>query len=98
MKFAREYRIVGPLLRRHRAGLAAGMVFLVLTNFFTFMAPWILKSAVDGLQKMLDFQRLLFYCGLIMGAALLQGVFRFALRRILIGISRDMISPVRMVE
>ena len=88
MTFTENYRTVLPLLRRYRGGLAAGFLFLVLTNFFTFFAPWILKLAVDELQAALAPARLLLFCGLLLGAALLQGICRFAMRRILIGISR----------
>jgi ATP-binding cassette subfamily B protein len=89
MKFTDNYRTVWPLVRKYRAGLAAGMFFLVLTNIFTFLGPWILKAAIDELQTLIQMRRLLLYCGLIIGSALLQGVFRFAMRRTIIGISRD---------
>jgi ATP-binding cassette subfamily B protein len=89
MKFVENYRTVAPLVAEHRRGLAAGLVFLLLTNVFTFVSPWILKIAVDDLQAGIEGGRLLIYCGLIVGAALLQGVFRFAMRLFIIGISRD---------
>jgi len=89
MRFIENYRTVWPLMAEHRRGLATGLGFLVLTNVFTFVAPWILKIAIDDLQAGIDVSRLLTYCGFIVAAACLQGVFRFAMRLYIIGISRD---------
>jgi ATP-binding cassette subfamily B protein len=88
MKFIEGYRVVRPLLNRYRRSLAAGMVFLLLTNLFTFLTPWVLKVAVDDLQAAMAVPRLLLYCSIILAAALLQGFCRYAMRRILIGTSR----------
>lgn len=88
MKIAESYRTVLPLFEGHHRGLILGMIFLVLTNVFTFLSPWILKVAIDDLQVSIGVSRLLTYCGLILVAALLQGFFRFAMRSRIIGISR----------
>jgi len=82
---------------RYRRGIAAGILFLVLTNIFTFVLPWILKIAVDDLQGTIEKRQLLIYCGLILAAALFQGLFRFAMRRILIGISRNVEYHLRNI-
>jgi ATP-binding cassette subfamily B protein len=89
MKLADNYRTVLPLLADRSRRLAAGMLFLLLTNLFTFAVPWILKKAVDDLQSGIQVRRLLFFCALIVTAAFLQGSFRFLMRRIIIGLSRD---------
>jgi ATP-binding cassette subfamily B multidrug efflux pump len=88
MMLVENYRAIWPLVARYRRSLAAGLVFLVLTNVFTFLSPWILKAAIDDLQATIALPRLFLYCGLILGAALLQGYFRFAMRRTLISMSR----------
>ncbi len=97
MRFIENYRTVLPLMGRHRRGIAAGILFLVLTNIFTFVSPWILKAAVDDLQASIEKQKLLIYCALILAAALFQGLFRFAMRRILIGISRNVEYRLRNI-
>lgn len=97
MRFVENYRTVLPLMGRYRRGIAAGILFLVLTNIFTFVLPWILKIAVDDLQGTIEKRQLLIYCGLILAAALFQGLFRFAMRRILIGISRNVEYHLRNI-
>jgi len=80
-------------LRREFAGegraLALGGVFLLASSGFTFAVPWVMKLAIDDLRGGLSPGRLLAYAGLIVGAALLQGGFRFGMRWLLIGVSRQ---------
>jgi ATP-binding cassette subfamily B protein len=85
-----NFRPLGPHLREERRGLLLGALFLGLTSLFTFVAPWFMKLAVDELRTHLRPARLLAYCGIILGAAAVQGVCRFAMRWYLIGISRQL--------
>jgi ATP-binding cassette subfamily B protein len=61
---------------------------VVLTNAITLSGPWILKYAIDDLNAAVTRQKLIFYAALLLGVAIASGVTRFAMRRILIGISR----------
>jgi len=74
--------------RQYRWSILAGFVFLLLTNMVSLAAPWILKNAIDSLNPSLAPQTLLFYAALIVGVTVIQGVFRFLTRLILIGTSR----------
>ncbi len=57
--------------------------------------PWVLKYVVDGLKQALNREKLLFYAGLILGLSIVEGFFRFWMRKILIGVSRDIEYDLR---
>lgn len=88
-RFVENYSTLWPLLRRERRGFVRGAIFLALTSLLSFVTPWVLKVAVDDLKTHLRVATLLLSCGLIVGAAALQGLCRFAMRWYLIGISRE---------
>ncbi len=87
-KRRRALRTVLGYLARYRRGLAIGAVCLVLNDAFMLVRPWVLKLAVDDLGRGIDPARLGTYALLIVGVAAASGVFRFFMRRIIIGISR----------
>jgi ATP-binding cassette subfamily B protein len=63
------------------------MVFL--TNVAAVLSPWVLKEAVNSFQTgSLNPQQVLFFAIMLVGINLFEGIFRFLMRRILIGISR----------
>src|SRR5262249_14437862 len=63
--------------------------------FFWVAVPLIISAAIDDLQQSLSTSKLLFYAGLLLGAALCKGFFLFWTRMILIGISRDVEYDLR---
>ncbi len=84
-----------PYLLRYRAGLSAGFAMVVLTIAASMMAPWVLKYVVDDLQADFASEKLPLYAGFILGIAGIEGFFRFWMRKILIGISRDIEFDLR---
>ena len=84
-----------PYLLRHRRRLAVGSVFLVLATGIQLIAPLVLKYAIDDLLVGVTRGRLGFYAGLLVGIALVGGVCRFWMRRIIIGVSREIECDVR---
>ena len=88
--FARQRQLspLIPYLERYRRALAWGALMVLLTNSAAVSAPWILGSAIDDLTQSLTRNKLLFYAVLIFGVSLVEGTFRFLMRRILIGVSR----------
>jgi ATP-binding cassette subfamily B protein len=58
-------------------------------------SPWVLRYAVDDLVAQLTRQKLWLYAGLIVAIALVEGVFRYAMRRVLIGLSREVEYELR---
>ena len=51
--------------------------------------PWVLKFAIDDLSQGLTFDKVRLYGGLLFVLAAVGGFFRFLMRRIIVGASRD---------
>jgi ATP-binding cassette subfamily B protein len=78
-----------PHLREHRGRIAAGFLCIFLTNGFMLTAPWVTKYAVDSLTESVTREKLSYYGTLIIGLAILRSTFQFYMRRLIIGVSRD---------
>ncbi len=81
-------RRVGSYLARYKPGLALGGVCLVLTDVMLLANPWILKLAIDAIKEGTGRERLAMLAVALVVVSALSGVFRFGMRRIMIGISR----------
>jgi ATP-binding cassette, subfamily B, multidrug efflux pump len=84
-----------PYLRRHRRNVMWGIVCLLLTTVFSVANPWVLRHAVDDLTQLVTREKLFFYAGTILGLVLLEGVFRYFMRMVLIGVSREIEYELR---
>lgn len=84
-----------PYLRGHRRHLILGLLCLLLTTVLAVAAPWVLRLAVDDLALQVTHEKLGLYAGLVVGLALLEGVFRYLMRMILIGMSREIEYELR---
>ena len=84
-----------PLLGRHRGSLALGLTCLLLTTAASVANPWVLRHAVDDLTLEVTHEKLWLYAGVLLGLVSLEGVFRFLMRRVLIGTSRKMEYELR---
>lgn len=84
-----------PYLKRHRTTIGIGSLFLVLTSAFQMAGPWILKLAFDGLESSITKQELLVYAGILVAIAMVAGICRFFMRRLLIGTSREIEYELR---
>lgn len=82
-------------LRDHRGTLAAGFVCIVLTNLFLLATPRVMGYAVDSLQQAVTREKLAYYALAIIGLAVCEGVFRFLMRRLIIGVSRQVEYAMR---
>lgn len=78
-----------PYVLRFRRQLAVGLLCLVLTTTLSLAGPWVLRYAIDDLTAHVTRGKLGLYAGLLLGLALVGGVFRFLVRRIIVGASRD---------
>jgi len=94
-KRKRAIRTVRSYLARYKRGLAVGGACLVLTDLLLLANPWILKLAIDGLKTGITRGRLFGLAGLLVAVSLVSGVFRFLMRRIMIGISRKIELDMR---
>ncbi len=68
---------------------------VILTVITSMISPWVLKYVVDDLRLALAKEKLPFYAALILGISLVEGIFRFFMRRILIGVSRQIEYDLR---
>ncbi|MBS1856091.1 MAG: ABC transporter ATP-binding protein [Acidobacteria bacterium] len=84
---------VRKYLWRYRAGLAAGGVCLVLKDIAQALQPLMIRSAVDRFRD--PGHAFLYYAGLLVGLALLKGIFQYWMRVVIIGISRDIEYDLR---
>ena len=89
------FRRLLPFVLRYRRQFVIGLVCVVISTSIQLLSPWILKYAIDDLTGGVTEQKLAGYALLLLGIALIGGVFRFLMRRILIGASRDIEYDVR---
>src|SRR5215471_5504134 len=82
-------------LRQHPVRLAAGFLSILLTNFFLLATPRVMGYAVDRLNESVTRQKLATYAAVIIGLAVCEGIFRFFMRRLIIGVSRDIEYAMR---
>ncbi len=84
-----------PYLGRYRLKMSLGFAMVLLTVISGMCAPWVLKYVVDDLQAAFARERLPLYALLILGLATIEGSFRFWMRKILIGVSREIEYDLR---
>jgi ATP-binding cassette subfamily B protein len=83
-------------IQQHKVRLGLGLLCIVCTNAFLLATPWVTgKYAVDGLQESITRQKLAYYAALIVGLTIMQGVFRFFMRMLIIGVSREIEYALR---
>ena len=68
---------------------------MIITNLLALLSPWVLKTAIDALKQSLTTRALVKYAGILVGVALIEGVFRFLMRRTIIGVSRHIECDLR---
>ena len=84
-----------PYVNRYRRAFIFGLICVLSTTAFQLMGPWVLKYAVDDLNRSVTQRKLLLYAGLLVGVSLLRGLFLFLMRRMIIGASRDIEYDIR---
>jgi ATP-binding cassette, subfamily B, multidrug efflux pump len=84
-----------PYLIRYRFKMAVGFFTVILTVASGMCSPWVLKYVIDGLWHSLDSGKLPIYAASILGLSVLEGFFRFWMRKILIGVSRQVEYDLR---
>ncbi len=69
--------------------MVAGLVCVVGTTSLYLATPWVLRRAVDSLSESITQDKLVYYAGLIVALTVGQGIFRFLMRWLMIGVSRQ---------
>jgi ATP-binding cassette subfamily B protein len=88
-------RTVFSYLARYRGRLILGASSLVAADLLVLANPWILKTVIDALSRGVTKRELLAYAGLLVAITAVGGVFRFFMRRIMIGVSRRIEVDIR---
>jgi len=84
-----------PYFRRYRRKLGVGLAAIAASAAFGLLSPILLGHGVDALRTAVRRETILVYAGLILGAALVQGVFSYLQRSILVAMSRDIEFDLR---
>jgi ATP-binding cassette subfamily B protein len=85
---AGELRRLRSYFARHRRDILIGGLAIPITHAFGLLSPWILKGAIEKLERGLFGRALLLDAAAIVLASLASGCFRYVMRRRLIGASR----------
>lgn len=80
---------------RYKSKLLWGVLFILISNSFQVYIPLLLKDSIDTLQQDLSYSKILQYSLMIVGAALISGVFRFLIRQTIIVVSREIEFDMR---
>ena len=92
------FRDLTPLfsyMRRYRWGYLWGTLSCICTNAIWVLFPQVIQQAVDEMGQGVSRQRILLLAGLLVAIAMVKGVFLYAQRWILIGISREIEFDLR---
>jgi ATP-binding cassette, subfamily B, multidrug efflux pump len=84
-----------PYVLRYRRQFSIGLACVLITTSIQLLSPWVLKYAIDDLGGGVTRGRLAMYASLLLGIAGVGAVFRFLMRRIIIGASRDIEYDIR---
>jgi len=86
---------IWPYLRRYRRGLSLGIASLVMKDLLAVSLPVVIKRGVDSLNAGFQIRIVLELAALLIGLALVKGIFQYWMRVIIIGISRDIEFDLR---
>lgn len=91
----RKLSYLWPYLRPHRRRIGYGLAAILASVITGLMAPLLVGRAIDAVRHGVPFRNLLGYAGLIVGLVLVQGVFSYLQRMILVSMSRDVEFELR---
>jgi ATP-binding cassette subfamily B protein len=80
---------------RYRRDFVVGLACVVVTTGVTLVSPAVLRYAIDDLTLGVTRLKLLAYGSALLGIGLVGGLFRFAMRQVLIGASRHIEYDIR---
>ena len=91
----RDLRPLFSYMRRYKWGYVGGSLCVVGTNGIYVLFPKVIEKVIDGLTTGISHQKLLLFVVALVSIGLAKGVFLYAQRWILIGISRDIELDLR---
>ena len=84
-----------PYLYRYRKRMIVGMICVMASSRMAIVPPQVVGVTIDALQAGKLQHTLLYYAGVILLATFFQAAFLFLMRRIMIGVSRDIEYDLR---
>jgi ATP-binding cassette subfamily B protein len=84
-----------PRLARRRLSLVLGLLALFATTALSVAGPWVLRHAIDDLTVAVTSGKLWLYAGALLGLVSVEGFFRYHMRMVLIGLSREIEYDLR---
>lgn len=84
-----------PYLRRYWRSFALGGLALVIYNCAKALLPLIIGGAVDDMRRDLSTRTIVHHTLLLLGVAMVSGVFLYLMRQIIIGASREIEYDLR---
>ena len=89
------FRKLLPYVLRYRRAFILGLLCVFVTTAIQLLPPWVLKYAVDDLTEGVTQAKLIWYAGLILAITIVGAFFRYLMRKILIGASREIEYDIR---
>ena len=74
---------------RYRRAFLVGLLCVVAASSIALTGPWVLKYAIDDLNRGVTSAKVQLYASILLLLAAIGGLFRFLMRRIIVGASRD---------
>ena len=87
-------RLLG-YMGRYSHSFLIGFACVIVTTSISLAGPWVLKYAIDDLDAGVTREKLLWYAVGLFALAALGGIFRFLMRRVIIGASRELEYDLR---
>src|SRR3954453_6502293 len=84
-----------PYLRRYRAQYFWGTLAVFVNNAVWILFPLVVRRAINDLNTGVTRDKLITYSAMLLGVAIIKGIFQFLTRWILIGISREIEFDMR---
>ena len=91
----RKLKPLSPYLWRYRGQFALGALCVLLNNGVWIFFPQVIRRAMDDLNSGVKHEKIYFYAALLLGIALVKGLFQYLTRWVLIGISREIEFDLR---
>ncbi len=84
-----------PYIGRTRRSFVAGLVCILVATSISLVSPWVLKFVIDGLVQGISRSRLGLLAAATLVLAVADGGFRYLMRKLLIGASRQIEYDLR---
>src|SRR5512141_621440 len=84
-----------PYLRRYRAQYFWGTLAVFVNNGVWILFPLVIRRAINDLNSGVTRDKLITYSAMLLGVAIVKGIFQFLTRWVLIGISREIEFDMR---